>query len=193
MNVSCYTPVFKGEKQCFFKDKRKELEAASNIHSVWCIIRDYVSYFSYDLIKYLTDHLGSDEDKDNFVAYVKEFKEYAKRRIQFPTRFGSGSGSGSGNDSTEMVVKLDSTYDKCEIEHLRKFQKNLSKALEVDVKVLLLREINKGCVQLVFEVPSFIPPDIFPLTPNQKAELKDLGVIQLDCGDYHFGAQVFDH
>ncbi len=186
MNLSCYTPVFKGEKQCFFKDKRQDLEAASNIHAVWRIIRDYVSYFSYDLIKYLTDNLGNKEDKDNFIAYVKDFKEYAKRRIQFPTKFSSGS----GNDSTEMIVKLDSTYDKCEIEHLRKFQKKISKTLKVDMKVLFLREINKGCVQLMFEVPSFIPLDIFPLTPNQEAELKDLGVIQLDCGDYHFQVQV---
>ncbi len=57
----------------------------------------------------------------------------------------------------------------------------------MSIQTLILRE---GCIQLVFEVPSFIPPDIFPLTPNQKAELKDLGVIQLDCEDYHFGVHV---
>ncbi|XP_064387404.1 poly [ADP-ribose] polymerase tankyrase-1-like isoform X5 [Halichondria panicea] len=185
MDVSCYQKVFKGPNQCLFRDKREELRAASDFYDVWDIIRDYVSYFSYGLIKYLTDHLGSKEDQDNLIAYVKEFEKYAKRRIQYPKKFGSGY----REDSTKMIVKLDSTYDKCELLYLKQFEENLAKILKVEANALLLRGINEGCVQLVFEVPSFIPPDIFPLTPNQEAEIRDLGVIQLDCGDYHFQLQ----
>ena len=186
MDVSCYQKVFKGPNQCLFRDKREELRAASDFYDVWDIIRDYVSYFSYGLIKYLTDNLGSKEDQDNLIVYVKEFEEYAKRRIQYPTKIGSGY----RDDSSKMIVKLDSTYDKCELLYLKQFEENLAKILKVEANALLLRGINEGCVQLVFEVPSFIPPNIFPLTLNQEAELKDLGVIQLDCGDHHFRLQV---
>ena len=186
MDVSCYKQVFKSPNQCLFWEKREDLQKASDIYDVWDVIRGYFSYFSYGLIEHLTDHLGSDEDKDNFLVYVKEFKEYAERRVQYPTKFDCGS----RDDSTTMIVKLDSTYDKCELLYLKQFEENLAKILAVDVKTLILCGINEGCVQLVFEVPSFIPPDIFPLTPNQEAELKDLGVIQLDCEDYHFEVQV---
>ncbi len=189
MDVSCYKQVFEGPNQCLFREKRDNLQKATDIYDVWDVIRGYFSYFSYGLIEYLTDHLGSKEDKDNFIVYVKEFEEYAKRRIQYRTKFGSGSRD--DHDSTKMIVKLDSTYDKCELLYLKQFEENLSKILNVDSNVLILREINEGCIELVYEVPSFIPPDIFPLTPNQKAELKDLGVIQLDCEDYHFGVQVY--
>ncbi len=186
MDVSCYTQVFKGRNQCLFREKREDLRKATDIYDVWNVIRGYFSYFSYGLIEHLTDLLGSKEDKDNFTVYLKEFEEYARRRIRYPTKFGSGS----RDDSTEMVVKLDSTYDKCELLYLKQFEENLSKILKVDANRLLLRGINEGCIQLVFEVPFFIIPDIFPLEPKQEAKLKDLGVIQLDCGDYHFKVQV---
>ncbi len=186
MDVSCYRQVFEGPNQCLFREKREDLQKATDIYDVWDVIRGYFSYFSYGLIEHLTDHLGSKEDKDNFTVYLKEFEEYAKRRIQYPTKFGSGS----RDDSTEMVVKLDSTYDKCELLYLKQFEENLSKILKVNANMLLLRGINEGCIQLVFEVPSFIPPNIFPLTSDQETELKNHGVIQLDCGDYHCKVQV---
>ena len=178
MDVSCYKQVFESPNQCLFREKREDLQKATDIYDVWDVIRGYFSYFSYGLIEHLTDHLGSEEDKENFINYVKEFEEYAKRKIHCPKKFGSDS----RDDSTEIIVKLDSTYDKCELLYLKQFQEILSKILKVNANVLLLREINEGCIQLVFEVPSFIPSDIFPLTPNQEAELRDLGVIQLDCG-----------
>ena len=51
--------------------------------------------------------------------------------------------------------------------------------------------VDKGCVQLTVVAPSCIPEDVFPLTPEQEADMRKIGVIDLKCGGYHFTCQVF--
>ena len=69
-------------------------------------------------------------------------------------------------------------------------QKKLSNILDLNEGDLRLRRVKKGSLQLVFEISDIVTNKAFPLSPDQESALGELGVTQLDCGDYHFRAKV---
>ena len=67
------------------------------------------------------------------------------------------------------------------------FRHKLSEILRVSSQgVLRLCQVEKGCFQLTFQVPSFVQHEVFPLSREQERALKTEGVIKLTCGEYQF-------
>ena len=101
--------------------------------------------------------------------YEKHFHQYSKCRIyEFPLVFGPFS-----------------------VEELENFQYRLSKLFGVSPQsVLRLCRVEEGCLQLIFQVPSFVQQEIFPLSSEQVRALAAEGVIRLTFGDFQFAAKV---
>ena len=189
MGFSCLTKVFIDPEMSRFRKHRRQFEDPSTtVTKVWNIIGDYFSFFDYDILELIADTLGTDEDKQNMTGYKEDFLVYASRRlfIEIP----SENDLSPSKWKVLMFVIIDSSYDDCEIGHLKRLQTNLSKIFNLSEGILQLRRVRKGSVQLVFEIPDFIANKIFPLSPDQESALQELGVVQLDCGDYHFRAKV---
>ena len=86
-------------------------------------------------------------------------------------------------------MKLDSRYDNYTVADIKGFCRKLSKTLHLSSGgVLRLCRIEKGCIQLIFQVPSFVQQKIFPLSREQEKALEAEGVIKLTCGKYQFPA-----
>ena len=49
-----------------------------------------------------------------------------------------------------------------------------------------LCQVNEGCIQLTFQVPSFVQQKVFPLSKEQEKALAAMGVMKLTCGEYQF-------
>ena len=63
----------------------------------------------------------------------------------------------------------------------------LSETLHVSSKgVMLLCQVDEGCIQLTFQLPSFVQQNIFPLFKEQEKSLAAMGVMKLTCGKYQF-------
>ena len=207
MGFNCLTKVFDGSSQSVFRKQRRKFEDPSaTITTVWSIIGEYFSFFDYDILEMIIENLGTDKDKQYITGYKKDFETYAKRRL-FSDDLSSASDHSpskengtamsetngvSNKESTSklMFVMLDSSYDDCEIEHLKTLQTKLSSILNLKRGVLRLRKVRKGSVQLIFEVPDFITDKILPLSLDQESALGELGVTQLDCGNYHFRVKM---
>ncbi len=179
--------VFVGRRnQCVFRAQRRKLDKCSTIADVWKIIADYFSFFDYEMVDQITNSLGTDEDKEKMKLYKTCFIEYARRRLV------KGEISSDSREDTDiMIVKLDSSYDNCELSRLKLFEWNLSSILNLNDVVLKLVKIDDGCIELTFLLPSFITSDIFPLSTDQERALQSQGVLQLHCGDVHYQAEVF--
>ena len=52
--------------------------------------------------------------------------------------------------------------------------------------ILRLCQIDRGCFELTFQVPSLVQQEIFPLSREQEMALEEEGVVKLKCGKYHF-------
>ena len=192
MGFSCLTAVFGTSKKSRFRKQRRKFEDPSaTVSTVWTIIGDYFSFFDYDILETITDTLGTDHDKQDFAKYKEDFKVYARGRL-FIKQVSEGDhpSTSACRGNTLMFVMLDSSFDDCEIGHLKMLQKNLSNILDLDEGDLRLRRVKKGSLQLVFEISDIVTNKAFPLSPDQESALGELGVTQLDCGDYHFRAKV---
>ena len=191
MGFSCLAKTTDDKNQLMFRKQRRKFEDPSaTVATVWKVIGNYFSFFDYDILELIVDNLGTDQDRQNLASYKDEFKAYAKQRLVIDLTSEDSPSTDSENPSNPVLVILDSSYDVCETEELKRLQINLSKLLNLKEGVLQLRKVRKNCVQLVFELPEFIIGTIFPLSPDQESALPKLGVVQLDCGDYHFRAKV---
>ena len=181
-------PVSKGSQKPLLQTFQQELRNAESIEDVLWVIKDYFSFFNYDVLEHIVDGLGTEQDKVHFHNYKKEFQQYSKRRIyECPPVYGPMSDIGHIN----LVLKIDSVYEQFTMKELKSFRYRLSKIFYVTPQsVLRLCQVEEGCLQLIFQVPLFVQQEIFPLSSEQERALEAEGVIRLTCGDYQFPAKV---
>ena len=184
MTLGAFDPVFKESQVPLFQYCFQRLEAADTIPKVFLVLKDYFSFFNYDIIEHVITVLGTNEDKANLQSYKETFDRYAKRRIY---ECGPHFGPVSDTDHADVFVKVDSRYDNYTVEEIKGFCNKLSDVLRVSSQgVLRLCRVEKGCFQLTFQMPLFVQREIFPLSRKQTRTLKAEGVIKLICDEYQF-------
>ena len=188
LSLGAFDPVSKDSQKPLLKTFFQELRNADSIEDVLWVIRDYFSFFNYHVIEHIVNGLGTPQDKVELQNYEKHFHQYSKRRIyECPPIFGPISDA----DHALLDLKVDSAYEQFTVEELENFQYRLSKLFGVSPQsVLRLCRVDEGCLQLIFQVPSFVQQEIFPLSSEQERALAAEGVIRLTCGDYKFAAKV---
>ena len=177
MTLGTYDPVFKDSQEPVLRQQFKNLEKAERISDIFWTLKDRMSFFNYHIIKHIIKVLGTKEDKDRLKEYKIKFHQYAKRRVyECPPQFGPESKAGHA----DVFVKVDSQYENYTVTEIESFHQKLSKILGVSSQgVLRLCHIEKGCFQLLFQVPSFVQQVIFPLSREQEGALAAEGVIRL--------------
>ena len=188
LSLRAFDPVYKDSQKPALQSFFQELRSAGSIGDVLFIIRDYFSFFNYRVIKHIVEGLGTDQDRVELQNYKRDFDEYSKRRVcECPPEYGPKSDA----EHVDLVVKVDSVFDEFTVKELLNFEYRLSRIFCVSPQsVLRLCRVEEGCLQLIFQVPSFVQQKIFPLSSEQKSALAAEGVIRLTCGDYQFTAKV---
>ena len=188
MTLGAFDQVYDGPQVPAFHYRYKDLQAANTVSEIFLILKDYFSFFNYHIIEHIITVCGTREDKDNLQRYKKDFDQYAKRRIfECNPQFGSESEM----DHADVFVKVDSQYENYTVTEVERFRCQLSKILHVSSQgVLRLCQVEKGCFQLKFQVPSFVQQKIIPLSREQERALAEERVITLTCGKYRFRAEV---
>ena len=88
-------------------------------------------------------------------------------------------------------MKVDSQYDNYTVTEIEEFRRKLIKLLRVSSQgILRLCQVDKGCVQLTFQMPLFVQQEIFPLSGEQERSLAAMGVVRLTCGEYQFPVKL---
>ena len=188
LSLGAFDPVSKDSQKPVFQTFSQELRTAGSIEDVLLVIEDYFSFFNYHVIEHIVHKLGTNQDRVELQNYKREFDEYSKRRIY---ECHPDYGSMSKANHAELVLKLDSVYEKFTVKELKKFEYRLSRIFCVSPQsVLRLCRAEEGCLQLIFQVPSFVQQEIFPLSSEQERALTAEGVIRLTCGDYQFATKV---
>ena len=176
------------QNKSILADRKKELFEAKDISKVWEIAGDYISFFNYYLIEKIIKRFGTKKDKETLAEYKTSFTEYAKRSFrQSPAEYVS-------RNETDSVIKVKlgaPKYEHSTLDQLEQFIDELSKLLKLThAGVIRLCRILPGCVELTLLAPSFVESAVFPLSPDQEAALKALGVIRLRCGVYTYPSEV---
>ena len=184
MTLGPFDPVFKEPQVSLFQYCFHKLEAADTIPKVFLVLKDYFSFFNYHIIEHIIEELGTQEDKAELQKYKEDFNQYAKRRIfESLPQFGPVSNT----DHADIFVKVDSQYENYTVAEIVRFRQKLSEILRVSSKgILRLCRVDKGCFQLMLQVPLFLQREIFPLSREQEMALEEERVIKLTCGEYQF-------
>ena len=177
MTLGTFDPVFKESQVPVFRLCFQELKTADTIPKVFMILNDYISFFNYHIIEHIIKELGTEEDKVELQRYKADFNQYAKRRIfECLPEFGPVSHT----DHADIFVKVDSQYDNYTVEQIEGFRHKLSEILHVSSQgILRLCRVDKGCFQLMFQVPSFVQHEILPLSKEQEKAMAAMGVMRL--------------
>ena len=188
LSLGAFDPVYKGSQKPALQTFFQELQNAGSIEKVMFIIRDYFSFFNYHVIEHIVDRLGTDKDKAELQNYKEDFHKYAKRRIyESPPVYGHMGIA----EHAKLVVKVDSVYENFTVKELKNFEYRLSQIFSVSPQsVLRLCRVEEGCLQPIFQVPSFVQQEIFPLSSEQESALAAERVIRLTCGKYQFATKV---
>ena len=153
------------------------------IDDVMAKVGEYSSFFNYEILQNIIDHVGAKKDRENLATYLREFAEYAKRKVyECPCEVGQLNETGRSN----VFVTLDRSYDTFTVSCLKDFERELAKILNVSSDVVVLYRIAPGNLRLIFQIPLSIQKTIFPLSSEQEVALTKLGVVRLSCGECHF-------
>ena len=179
-----YPPLFPNRPN--YPTIDRDLVKANSITEIKRIINSYSSFFNFQLLEKVFDHMGYREGKAALDRHKEDIAEYAKERIyHFP------SGLGIKNAKHIVVaVKLDDAYKDCTVSHLINFHKNLCQLLKVSLGQFQLDGLQPGCISIIFHLPEFLRK-IFPLTQEQVSELQRLRchharIIKLSCKDWQY-------
>ena len=193
MSLDAFDPVLNKAKipltrTPVFRECQKELQDTKSINDVFFTVKDYFSFFNYKIIEHILVVFGTNDDQEEVKKYKETLEKYCKRRVFEcpPHIYGSRSESGQAR----LVVKKDDVLEKFSVNELKVFHYKLCRILQVTEHTLQLLSVEDGCLQLTFQIPSFVQCLAFPLSENQEKSLLVEGVLVLMCGDYRFLAQV---
>ena len=184
MTLGAFDPVYKETQVPLFSHYFKQLKSADTIPKIFMVLNDYFSFFNYHIIEHIIEELGTEQDKAELQKYKEDFNKYAKRRI-----FESLPEFGPVNETNnaDIFVKVDSQYEHYTVKQIEGLRRKLSEILHISSQgILRLCRVERGCFQLMLQMPSFLQPRIFPLSKQQERALEAEGVIRLTCGKYQF-------
>ena len=189
-SFGAFTPIHSSKNQPLLTDKLEYLDLGPNCDEdimysrIQRIVTKYCSFFNYKLLSFLVSKHGTPVDKRELEKYETSFNEYAKRRVlECPSEIGEMN----KKDAT-LIVKIDISYKRSTLHQIKTLQGKVCHIIGVsDLKLIC---IKRGCLLLTFQLPVFVQKAIFPLSTDQQDNLKSLGILKLDCEDYHLTLEV---
>ena len=163
------------------QDRYKELKSAEDIDDVFDVISDYVSFFSFHIIEHIVVELGGTIDQETLQKYKGQLVEYCSRNI-----FECPSYSTPKKGKAILVLKVDSMVEMYNMKHLQQLTARITKILSLYKYTLHLCSVEKGCVQLVYQLPFSAPGMIFPLSTEQENEFAEAGFTKLECNEWKY-------
>ena len=180
LNTLTQCEVYSAEKECnvkLFQLHNKDLSEAKDIYNIFLTISPYYSWFSYELLKKIVNTHGSDEDKENMEQYCQDFSEYCQRIpcVEFQEN------SSKSSCQTKIKFKLDLDVKSLNVYEIKHIQRNIARILKLRSSVLVLSNIQDGCMALAFLVPSHIAAQLVQLAIEEKVTLcKEIKMISIE-------------
>ena len=171
----------------FFTTKIIESIENSDIDNVFRELKDYYSWFNYDLIGGIIDAFCDKDDdlKMELSDYKENMKQYCENRLcQFPD---SLNGFGEHRDNNKpYIFKIDKEWSLMRLSELDAIKSIICDVLKLKRVALFLRSVENGCVEVTFGVPEPVADIVFPPSRDQVDTFKKHGIqycdSKLHCG-----------
>ena len=176
--------ILDSDDAMIFREVKQQCESAQSIADFWSVVLDFVSFYSFKLLKAIVYSKHSTKaDKENLENYEKQFIVYSEKLL---SNYDKEVSVVNSDCHTKVTVKIKKKYRKISEEHLDEFKEKLSDAIGVLSGHLFLTKLEPGCTVLTYHAPLIVEAAAFPLSDEQIDLLKKLGVIWLHCGRHRY-------
>jgi len=181
--LRAYEPAPEERDRSLLDEHREEIKKAKTISEIFHILCPYFDYLNYELLEYIIELHGTNDDAERLRSYHDKLHKFCKRRIFEVLMPGSDTGTGDSKQK-KFVVKLN-VRESIACKELRQIKGRIATILQVEMAALIIVGVDPGCVELTFLIPKFMAREIFPLSHEQASVLsREASVIRLECGDY---------
>ena len=195
MDLRGYQPLTRSKCPSLLEDRYDELRKAEDISRAFEILRDYYSFFNYEIVAFIVEVFGTTEDQQRLASYQEKFALYCKRHV-----FECPSYAGRSNRLVSFTVKVHKQMTVGEsaiftAESLLHFKSKLADVFNVTRCALKLCSVEYGCFRILFQTPSHIMEVVLSQMEGSKKHLHALGIQKLSCrhkevySTFHFEAQ----
>lgn len=161
-------------------DTMQRLFSAKSIDEAFIIIRPYMTFFNYDLLKHITQDTGicTNDDQKWMNDYCDKFDKFCRRKVFEvpPSAVGVKEKKLKWKTFAVLMTKLEKEPVLADMDVAKR---KIASLLHLRPSTLHLHRIDKGSLILVFSVPDFVYKKLFPLKPSVIAMLKTEGFIVL--------------
>lgn len=156
----------------------RNLSECASISEITSELSENISFFNYDIIKFLIQKFGSNSNKERLRKYKKMFREYSKRRIvECPS-----NAFGSAYESEKVwVLKTDKTLENLTAKDVKLLQYEVNKILYPSHQIVRLLQVEKGCVRLIFR--GFGEGNL-KISALKKQALRNVGILRISWGNH---------
>ena len=167
--------AFKSDKNPLplLSEDRHKLQQANSINSAFITLGEHMSFFNYEILSHIINHLGNEEDKENLAKYCSQFETFCERKVfEVPPRVFDPSEQKRKNRKSFVVLGTDDLLQT--ISDVKAAQRKIASLLGLRVSTLRLERVDFGSVILVFSVPTSLE-DLFPLDSSISEILISIG------------------
>ena len=135
---------------------------ANSIESLVQALQKYQTWYNYGILEFFATNFGEKEGEKLVKSYEARLKHNVERRVKTQE---------VPKEASKLVVKLNwINYVEQDIVNLRNM---LAKVLKRDTREFVLKHVGKGCIELVYIIPSDLCESIRGLN------LEEYGVISV--------------
>jgi hypothetical protein len=164
-----------------------QIESQSSIGDIFPLISGYFSWFNHTPVeKMVADFCAGDgEVKTTYRVFKSQFEEFCVNMITECHKHGFGFER--KKDAAKFVVKFDIMESVAKVNELVALRNIIAVHVKAEKQSLYLSSAECNVtIRVVFLLPLFVAEAMFPLTREQENTLGDCGVLQMECGSYHF-------
>ena len=163
------------------KEDEKDLLMTQSMTEAFVILKHYMSFFNFDLLKHITENqkLCTDDDRKRMEDYCIKFEKFCRRKVfEVPP---AAFGVTTSKCKRTMFAVLMSKHDisAMNLIDVNEAIEKIAELLELKRSTLYLHRIDEGSLILVFSIPTFVARKLFPLKPSVKAKLRAEGLLLL--------------
>ena len=175
-------------------EDRHQLLQAKSIDRAFITLGEHMSFFNYEILSHIIEHLGSEEDKDNLAKYCSQFKTFCERKVfEVPPSVFYPSGQKRKNRKLFVVIGTEDLFRN--LSDVKAAQRKIASLLGLTVSTLQLKRIDLASIIIVFSIPAsvghhlsfdsstvnsltsfgftLVIPDLYNITPTDQESAED--------------------
>ena len=169
-----------------------QIKAQKKIEDIFPLISGYFSWFNHTPVEKMVESFcrHDEEVRTTYRSFKLLFEDFCVHMVSACHKHGFGFER--KKDAAKVTVKFDLMESVAKVNELVAIRNIV--ALHIKVKKQSLYLCSAECnitTMATFLVPLFVAEAAFPLSTGQENALSQCGVLQIECGHYHFSSPAW--